>query len=398
VAWNLEERLLLRCCQAGEQGPRRPLTRSDIPAEIDWQSFLLLARREGIAPLLYRRLAYCLDRESLPDWLTKELKRDYYAVLAKNAVVFEELKKVLSLLTNAGVDTMALKGAVLAEQVYGDLGVRPMADVDLLIKGEDLAAIDQAFQTLGYHSDDLRSLNLDSIPTNYLTSVVYYSPAVFYFCFHLHWHIVNSTIPNDSLIRSFAMADIWDAARQTTLSGSQTLVMAPHHLLIHLAEHGLRVTHSLSQLSFLCDIHETVTTYEKEMDWDKLVEASKKFKLDRFVYLSLTLAVKLLGSQIPEETLARLRPQKIRLAESLFFYLVAHNFRPGGLSYLLYFSNNQGLSNKCNFLFRTLFPPRQVIAQRSAIPLEKIDNSLYLKRAVEVLATCSGMLSKLFRV
>jgi len=396
-AWNLEERLLLRCCQTGKQGGR-PLLRSDIPSEIDWQTFLLLARKEGIAPLLYRRLVCCLDRECIPDWLARELKREYYAVLAKNAVVFEELKKALAALNNAGVEAMVLKGAVLAEQVYGDLGVRPMADVDLLIKGHDLAAIDQAFQTLGYLSDDLRSIDLTSIPINYLTSVVYYSPTVYYLCFHLHWHIVNSTIPNDSLIRSFKITDIWNAARQTTIAGTKTLVMAPHNLLIHLAEHGLRVTHSLSQFIFLCDIHETVTTYEKEIDWDELVETSQKIKLDRFVYLSLALAVKLLDSQIPEKVLARLHPKKLRLAESLFLYLVAHNFRPGGLSYLLYFSNNRGLLNKGNFLFRTLFPPRQVIAQRSAIPLEKIGNNLYLKRAEEVFTTGFGMLSKLFRV
>lgn len=396
MAWSPEERLLLRCCQSGRQITTNR-ARSDTPAGIDWHAFLLAARREGVAPLLYRRLSCCLDLVTLPAWLSGELKRDYYAVLAKNAVVFEELKKILSAFSEAGLEAIVLKGAVLAEEIYTDIGVRPMADVDLLIKGEDLAAIDLAFERLGYHSDDLGSIDLKAIPANYLTSVVYVSPSIFYLCFHLHWHLINSTIPNDALIRSFDMEAIWNAARKTTISGCPASVMAPHHLLIHLAEHGLRVTHSLSQLRFLCDIHETVATYREEMDWQQLVLSSQQFKIDRFVYLSLAVTVKLLGSPVPETILGKLRPPRLRLAELLFLYLVTHNFRPGGLSYLLYFANNQGMLNKCRFIFRTLFPPRQVIAQRSAIPRARISNTLYLQRAAEVFTTGFGMLAKLFR-
>jgi hypothetical protein len=45
-----------------------------------------------------------------------------------------ELSKVLRILQNDGIPVIVLKGAALAEVVYGNIALRSMSDVDLLVK------------------------------------------------------------------------------------------------------------------------------------------------------------------------------------------------------------------------------------------------------------------------
>jgi hypothetical protein len=397
VTWTHEDGLLLYCCQKKIYDK----VQSDIAGilgGIDWNSFMEKARKEGVSPLVFLWLPETVgDSKTVPFSVTEELRKDYYATAARNAVIFEELKNVLKTFNHAGVDTVVLKGAALAEMVYRNLALRSMSDVDLLIKKEDIYNVDLILKGRGYYSPDAQGIDLSAVRSDYLTTLAYISSSETSPCFHIHWHFVNSTIPNDSLIRNIPMANIWHDADKAHIAGVDTLVMAPHHLLIHLAEHSLRVSHSLSKFCFLCDINEAVESYGETIDWERLIIESRRFNLDWLVYLPLYFAVKFLNTKIPNEVLLRLRPERVSLYEKIFIKLVANNRRLSGLSYLLHLSSNKGVTGKARFILRTLFPPGHVIAQRCGISPDKVVLIFYLRRMNEVFMALAGVIIKLFR-
>ena len=351
---------------------------------LDWGIFLEKARENGVSAVVYSRLNEInKDCPSIPADIFKELRGDYYLNATKNTLIFEELGRALEAFKKSGLEVIALKGAALAEKAYGNIALRPMSDVDLLVKEEDVAHADEQLKNLGYRPSDVAVDEVDFSST-YLTTLDYRSPEEDSPSFHMHWHFVNSTIPNESYIKNIEMEDIWRDSENTEIAGVETLVMAPHHLLIHLSEHALRVTHSLSKFSLLCDINEAVNFYQDQLDWSRLSRESFKFNLNRMVYLSLYFSSKLLGTQIPEDVLSELRPKHFSGGEKIFMIAIIRNRRFPGLSYFVHLSMNRGLFTKMKFMGRTFFPPRQFIAQRNYIPISEVRLAHYLRRANEV--------------
>jgi hypothetical protein len=365
--WTNEDHLLLYCCRT---------EKANLPElqNIDWNISLVFSRLPEIAA-----------HYNIPEYVAEELKKDYYLSATKNALIFEELKKVLGLFNQSKLQIIVMKGAALAEAVYGNLALRPMADVDLLVKNEDLHQVDGLLKKLGYSPAD-RSVDDVDFTSTCLTTLDYRNPAKNAPSFHIHWHFVNSTIPNESYINHIKMDDIWQDAVKTSIAGTDAWIMAPHHLIIHLSEHALRVTHSLSKLSFFCDIDRAINYYGKALDWDLLIQDTLKFNLNKMVYTTLYFSAYFIKAKVPGDVLLKLRPERFGIPEKIFMRKTAENKRIPGMSYLIHLSMNKGLAKKLKFMVKTLFPPKDIMAQRSYISQSEVNYSYYLNRIREVLS------------
>ena len=374
----MEDRLLLYCCRTKNADP------SELRG-IDWNIFLKKARNEGISPLVFSRLPEVAKHHDIPEYVREDLEKDYYLNAAKNALIFEGLGKALETFRKAGLQVIVLKGAALAETVYGNPALRSMSDVDLLVKKENLHQIDELLKKLGYSPAD-RSVDDVDFTSTYLTTLDYRNPGKNSPSFHIHWHFVNSTVPNESYINHIKMEDIWRDAVKTNIADIETWVMSPHHLIIHLSEHALRVTHSLSKLSYFCDIDRAINYYGKGLDWNLLIQDAIRFNLNKMVYTTLYFSRYFIKAKVPEDVLLKLRPERFSIPEKIFMRKTAENKRTPGMSYLIHLSMNKGLAKKMKFVGRTLFPPKDILAQRSYISQSEVTYSYYIHRIREVLS------------
>jgi polysaccharide export outer membrane protein len=350
-----------------------------------------LARDSGISNKLYTVLKRLNDNSALEFKTEKELnflialRNDYLHTAAKNTLLYAEFGRVAASLRDAKIDTLAMKGVALAELIYQDIGARSMADIDLLIKKTDLAGTDAVFRSLGYAAVDASPFDSLENPNNYLTTRDYRSSNPSHPSFHLHWHIVNSSVPAPYSSR-IDINGIWKNAVPVDIAGVKVLSMAPHHFLIHLAEHAMRVTHSASKLVYLTDVATLIKRYGNKLDWNKAVRASKDYGIDIFVRNILKLTELNTEVQIPEWVLHSLKPEKRTLMERLFLYMTARGHGVSGLSYLVHLGMNKGLLKKASVIVRTLFPPAWVLAKRHPDSVGKSPFKFYLHRVTEVLS------------
>ena len=105
---------------------------------MDWNYILECSERQGISPLFYWNLKKINNSKYVPPEVMKSLEKMYYSNLARNMLLYDELSKILTAFKKVGIDTIVLKGAFLAEEIYKNIGLRPMSDIDLLIKEKDL--------------------------------------------------------------------------------------------------------------------------------------------------------------------------------------------------------------------------------------------------------------------
>ncbi len=149
MSWKEEDRLLLYCCRKDTDRKNRNEIIEAQRRRLDWDYFLRKARENGIAAVVYSRLNEIKKGcTHIPSFILKKLKKVYYLNATKNSLIYEELGKVLETVRKAGLQVIVLKGAVLAEKIYGNLALRPMMDVDLLVKKEDLVCLNEQMKNI----------------------------------------------------------------------------------------------------------------------------------------------------------------------------------------------------------------------------------------------------------
>ncbi len=122
----------------------------------DWRMILPMAEAEGVAPLLWWKLRAWgtqSDTDALPagvQALVTALAPAYYETLAHNTLLLQALERILKAFQEAGIEVIVLKGAALAQTVYEDIGLRPMNDLDLLVRPKSLRKAVKVLQGLGF--------------------------------------------------------------------------------------------------------------------------------------------------------------------------------------------------------------------------------------------------------
>ncbi|HEX8949352.1 MAG TPA: signal peptidase I [Dissulfurispiraceae bacterium] len=342
----------------------------DIARAADTERVAGTAREHKVAQALYLALKGCMHSASSPvAALIRELRRDYITTAAKNTLLYAEFGRVVKRLGEHGIEVLAMKGAALAELVYRDIGAREMSDVDLLIKRQELEKANAVLEELGYRSEDVSCFDAVANDKNYLTTRDYRSRDPRSPSFHIHWHMVNSSIPAP-YAQKVDMDKIWADAVPVEIAGVRVFCMAPHHFLIHLCEHAMRATHSAARLVYLLDIAALAARYGTALDWRRVVEDGRDFGVERFLYNVLELGRARIGIDPPGWVMEELSPPRRGAGERVFHALSVHGHAFPGLSYLVHVDMNEGILNKALFVFRTLFPPVWVLAKKTYYPGE----------------------------
>ena len=354
----LEKEVLLSCL--GETADE------DIAAQLkqlsltDWEKVIQMSIRHGVTPLLYQRVKK-IDalHKNLPDSVRERLRALYLQSFARNSRLCHELSKVLTLLREEDIPVIVLKGMHLDEIVYGNIGLRTIADVDLLFRREDLRRAQQALVKAGY------SPRNSSIPLD------------------IHWGIDLSNTGHE-----IDMEGVWHRAQPATIAGVKVLVLSPTDLLLHLCLH-LSIHHlfEFGGLRTLCDIREIIQHYEGQISWIQLRRSAEAWGIINSVYLTFLLAREMLGAQIPKDLVDGLKPEEFSqevkdwAAEQIFH----EGNDPVDLSpYFWYLWKPGSFRKKLVNLRRLLLPAPEFVSQKYQSPYGTIRNYLqYITRLRE---------------
>lgn len=365
-------------------GPGSTALSGKISDHFNWNYILETLNKEGISEVLNLNIKMYRLYDCIPKIIYENLADQYYNNLRKYMSIISALKALLTLFKEHQIPCLMLKGIALAELIYPGIALRGMSDIDILVKKDDLYAIDDLLSSQGYISRDSSVSRAIHNPEGYLASLEYRKDDASILNLHVHWHMVNTSVPATMFIKQVNIDRIWEKALTAKVADVEVLTLCPEHLVIYLCEHALRVGHSFDRLILLCDIYYAIKTYVNNFDWNFMIEESRRFNLDRFVFFGLSIVKHYSSLNIPDEYLRRLKPDNISLGEKLFLHLQYNNRRIRGSSYFIYLAMNRNLSDKFSFLFRTFFPPAPILLQRQRIRDARSLKSYYLYRICEV--------------
>jgi len=214
---------------------------------------------------------------SSPDKLVEA----YSQVGSANRRSLDALALVLSQFRAHGIACILLKGADLLSRLYGVRGLRPMIDADLLVREQDLPAIDRIVRNLGYLPQ------IDGNP-------VYRGP--------------QGTFSLDLVTTIWYQDDqegIWQRATRRNLGDLPVLGMGAEDLLVFLTAYVV-LHRGYFTSTFPQDL--ALLMKKEPLNWDFILGEADRCNLKIPLFHGLSYALDHGATAIPPEALARLAP------------------------------------------------------------------------------------------
>jgi hypothetical protein len=333
----------------------------------DWDVLIEESGRYGVAPLLYRRLRTFHSDIPIPANVMGRLRHIYLQSAGRGMHLYHELGKVLGRLRQANIPVIVLKGAHLAELVYGNIALRPMSDVDVLVHEDDVMRVEAALLGMGFAPAEYnRLIAKDNC------EFVYGLPNRKLFV-EVHWKF----LPSNYRFK-IDIDELWERSRQAIIAGVDVSVLCPEDLLLHLCLHTSAKHLFAMGLKPLYDLVQTIRYYGKEIDWKQVQLRSQQWGGAKCVYLTFRLARELLGVTVPDGLMEALKQRNfderfmVLAKERIFAY---EHWNSDGLSLssnIAQLWGSKRLRNKGTLFLRMAFPSREEVARMYPAPSDSV--------------------------
>lgn len=278
-----------------------------------WLSELPIAPADGAAarmfPLVHRRLegpgALLGPVTHGPGAdIARRASAAFQQTRYRNALLFDEAAGSLRALAAHGIETCLLKGAALAVSAYPDPALRPMSDVDILVRPGDLLRAAEVLRQSGWHT-----------PFTFDAAVVVEAHAAPFTnethgSIDLHWRSLDA--PEESV----GDHSLWAASRPVVFSDAPTRVPAPADLLLHACVSGQRFGEDVG-CRWVADALAILASEREGVDWARLETEARRHGESRAAADALDYLRHAFDARVPGEVLARLFAERVGWWESL---------------------------------------------------------------------------------
>jgi hypothetical protein len=328
---------------------------------VDWHKLLQLAREGALTPLLYHATR---DRDLLPAHVEDDLRLDYFRTARRNALLFHELERALCRLAQDHLPTTLLKGAALAQVVYGNVALRPMFDLDLLVHREDVPAALRALRDLGYIPTAPETRPGDTLI--YENELMLVKRGDVDTWLEVHWSLFNSphyqnALPVDWLWRNTLPSDIGQTPARVLASEAQLLHLCGH-LLLH---HGCG---SELQPLWLYDVAALIWCDAERLDWEEVLIRARSYDLVLSLQRVVPRAVEKWNAPVPVAVLERIHTLRPSREEARVVARLTARRRPVAQRFVADLASITGWRARVRYWRNNMIPSAAYMRERYAIP------------------------------
>lgn len=369
-----EEQFIINCLRSefgNEDG--HAIAWSDLHA-MNWDMVYKRSAGWSVVPMLYtilKKKSVFSETAKIPEHILQKIQLKYFMSHVAYDTLCRSLTEILEVFHKAGIKVILLKGIYLAQFVYRDAGVRPMSDIDIMVKKDDLQKAESLLLHLGYSNEK----EGEEITT------WHHLPAFFHpktkVKLELHWAIQH-------LFWRYRidLDGIWERAHVIPMHGIDRYVFSLEDLLLHISLHAT-YHHKLRDMGLIpyCDMATIIGHHKHEIDWDKLQARAHEWGMAKYLHLSLCLAGDIIGASVPDHIVSAFRTAPLNKnvisdAWKRVLSVPAQNIPDSDISYPFSdcFCQSDNIMKKMRFALKMIFIPRKALAALYSLP----DNSPYL--------------------
>lgn len=325
-------------------------------SSLDWNIVCQRAQEEGVAPLIYHTLR---GQEIIPPEVEEDLRQAYHYTGNYNNLLLSELGIGLQQLAQAGIPCIILKGAALIETLYKNIALRPMVDVDILVKEQDVLKSIELFSELGYTPEpetwtgtSLEYLHAQSLrKTGAMTLQI-----------EVHWSLIQSPSYRQRLLLSW----FWERAEAVDFDGMPAYVLKPEAQLLHLCLH-LWLHHGGEKLLWWIDVAELLQTSQAQINWREVLTYAQRAESVLPLQQTLPRIAEEWGVKIPSNVIEQVLALKVSPAEKRLFDKLAIPTRTLFQAFYIELTNLPTWGQRLEFAINRVFPSSEYMQRRYQI-------------------------------
>jgi hypothetical protein len=315
---------------------------------VEWDYVLWRAEAYRILPAVWyhvRRLG--LDG-TLPEHVRTYLESWSGISERRSEVLLRELGAVTGALERAGLEYFLIKGTALAASLYPTPSMRPMLDLDVVIKPHAVREARTAMRSLGYQHAlwDADTDAMTVLPPHRIAEYReqhYELPAFMkrvaapvsvpaelvpasWRRKHLKCHLRGDGTATFAvfvdlhlnLSFDFDLADVWSGVRHERILGRDLPVQSATGMVWFLAARLYHEAYQLNsfKLSMLGDLHTVLHCRGDAVDWQEVVGVAEKYGMQPSLFYILSHVRSMTGAPVPDEVLEALRPERLGLPQT----------------------------------------------------------------------------------
>jgi len=246
---------------------------------------------QRLLPLIYSNL----QNHGIDDSAAKRLKFFHRQTFLRNQILSDKAEEILAIFHSADIQTLVLKGLALNRLYYRSSAVRPMADIDLLVKRKNFWDGNKILTSKKWQTGEKKlSLHYEIAPSCQFVDQTDGSEL------DLHWQIMR-----DCWNANETKA-LWVEAIPVNIGDTKTLALSHTHQLFHICWHGARYNF-VPPIRWVADAVLILRNAESNIEWDKFVEITRLYRVDLPIYISLKYLKENFVSLIPDKVLSELK-------------------------------------------------------------------------------------------
>jgi hypothetical protein len=338
--WTAEDLLIFRCLRSTLNVDEQPSL--SIESGLDWERVVGQAVDGGVAPLVYD----CLREDSrVPEATRSELRSAYFRTTAENIRYLEFAGKLFSTCNDWCIDVIALRGIAFAESLYSEIALRPISDIDVLIRPVDEGRLASLLQGLGYWP-------VSGHPHQWTNSSV---------VIDVHTDLVAADrIASRNRAVQIDMDAIWESSVPVRIAGVETRMLSWVDTFLTCSLHSLK--HSCDRVLWFADLAALLHT-KGLVSWEMVIARARRFHMKRPVYYTSVYLREMFGFCIPDSVVAALCPQKTGLFEKRCMSRALRGERVGRFGEIFTLFMLESVIDRLIFIYETCFPSDNVIIQ-----------------------------------
>jgi hypothetical protein len=305
----------------------------------------------------------------LPAGLSDQLEGQFCGIAAHNMLLASELKSILRTFEASQVPCAPLRGPALAERLYRDITARPMGDLDLLVRKEDLPGVTTILRDLGFRAVDYRT----GFAQAFSYTLGFFKERHGWIVVEPHW-----TITYPPFVDRVDMERVWQRCVRGRVVGVETWVLAQEDLLLHLCLHLTHQDKTVPLLWFY-ELDRLLRQEQEGFDWSRFLSCAREASLEFLLLQVLACAKTLLTTPIPDQVIEQLALEPPRSGEGRLLRClgVSNAYGRENLAVLLTLGE---LRTKLRYALALLFPSPEFMLIQNGLTRRRQLALAYVRR------------------
>jgi len=338
---STEEQLLISLADLLNDPPREDRVGRCLSAGVDWGRLMALGNHHRMTPMMHSLFSR-LNDERIPETVRSVLDSIYEENRARNLDLANHLSSLAKSFKELSIDCMILKGLYMARTVFQDMAWRPMADIDLLVRKEDMSRADALLTKHGF------ACEAESAPRRFYHFVHFHLSFVHQprskvpIVVELHW-----ALQDRYRVLHIDTEGVWQRSEEWSFDDRPVRIMNHEDLLIYLCYHvdkhscfsryvrdfsSIRAEEILStesqvKLLWYLEILLLLKQTQKSMNWNVIFDRCYQWGVQAEVRCTLESLGKLFGASLVQKPVAMLKPSPPGRLTSVLYPLLLG--RPG---------------------------------------------------------------------